>query len=91
MDFGVTDKLREYYLAGQYRKNAATGAGGGVGFAELAAAKAAGQPDVSGMSFKDMWQARYPGAYYHVTWILGVNMTRLVLSLRDPHIFLSAY
>ena len=66
MDFGVTDKLREYYLAGQYRKNAATGAGGGVGFAELAAAKAAGQPDVSGMSFKDMWQARYPGAYYHV-------------------------
>ena len=28
--------------------------------------EAAGQSDVSGMSFKDMWQARYPGAYYHV-------------------------
>lgn len=25
------------------------------------------------------------------TWILGVNMTRLVPSLRDPHIFLPAY
>ena len=37
-----------------------------VSFAELAAAKAAGQSDVSGMSFKDMWQARFPGAYYNV-------------------------
>lgn len=32
---------------------------------ELAAAKAAEQSDVSGMSFKDMWQTRFPGAYYH--------------------------
>ena len=64
MDFGVTGKLGGYYLAEQYRKNAA-GKSGGVSFAELAAAKAA-QSEVSGMSFKDMWQARYPGAYYHV-------------------------
>ena len=27
----------------------------------------------------------------HLTWILGVNMTRLVPSLREPHIFLPAY
>ena len=65
MDFGVTGKLGGYYLAEQYRRNAA-GKSDGVSFAELAAAKAAGQSDVSGMSFKDMWQARYPGAYYHV-------------------------
>lgn len=65
MDLGVTGKLREYCLAGQYRKNAVD-TSGGVNFAELAAAKAAGQPEVSGMSFKDMWQARFPGAYYHV-------------------------
>ncbi len=65
MDFGVTGKSGGYYLAEQYRKNAA-GKSGGVSFAELAAAKAAGQSDVSGMSFKDMWQARFPGAYYHV-------------------------
>ena len=64
MDFGVTGKLGGYYLAEQYRKNAA-GKSEGVSFAELAAAKAAEQSDVSGMSFKDMWQARFPGAYYH--------------------------
>ena len=66
MDFGVTGKLGGYYLAEQYRKSAAADKNGGVSFAELAAAKAAGQSEVSGMSFKDMWQARFPGAYYHV-------------------------
>jgi hypothetical protein len=65
MNLGVSGKLGGYYLAEQYRKNAAADKNGGVSFAELAAAKAAGQSDVSGMSFKDMWQARFPGAYYH--------------------------
>lgn len=69
MDFGITDKLGEYYLAQQYRKNGTVGKSEGVSFAELAAAKAAekvtGQSSVAGMSFKDMWQARFPGAYYH--------------------------
>lgn len=41
MDFGVTGKLGEYYLAEQYQKNAAAGTSGGVSFAEIAAAKAA--------------------------------------------------
>ncbi|GFH91376.1 hypothetical protein IMSAGC002_02632 [Lachnospiraceae bacterium] len=65
MDFGVTGKLGGYYLAEQYRKNAVADKNGDVIFAELAA-KAAEQSDVSGISFKDMWQARYPGAYYNV-------------------------
>ncbi len=69
MDFGVIDKLGGYYLAQQYRKNEAAGKSEGVSFAELAAAKAAekvaGQDNVSGMSFKEMWQTRFPGAYYH--------------------------
>ena len=65
MDFGLTGKLSEYYLAQQYQKNGVAGKRSGVSFAELAAAKASGQSDVSGMSFKDMWQARFPGAYYH--------------------------
>ena len=65
MDFGLTGKLSEYYLAQQYQKNGVAGKSSGVSFAELAAAKAAGQSDVPGMSFKDMWQARFPGAYYH--------------------------
>ncbi len=66
MDFGVTGKLGERYLAEQYRKNAAADKNGGVGFGELAMAKTAGQLNVSGMSFKDMWQARFPGAFYSV-------------------------
>ena len=53
MDFGVTGKSGGYYLAEQYRKNAA-GKSGGVSFVELVAAKAAGQSDVSGISFKDV-------------------------------------
>lgn len=66
MDFAVTGKLGGYYLAGQYRKNAAADKNGDVSFAELAAAKAAGRSDVYGMSFKDMWQAEFPGACYNV-------------------------
>ena len=65
MDFGVTGKLGGCYLAEQYRKNAA-GRSEGISFAELAAAKATGRSEVSGMSFKDMWQSRFPGAYYNV-------------------------
>ena len=66
MDFGVTDKLGGNHLAERYRKSAAADKNGGVSFAELAAAKAVGQPNVSVMSFKDMWQTRYPGACYNV-------------------------
>ena len=62
-DFGVTGKLGGYYLAEQYRKNAA-GKSEGVSFAELAATKAAGKTE--NVSFKGMWQARFPGAYYNV-------------------------
>ena len=33
----------------------------------------------------------YEEIFYYIPWILGVNMTRLVPSLREPHIFLPAY
>ena len=66
IDFGVAGKLGGHCLTEQYRKNAAADRNTGVSFAELAAAKAAGRSEVSGMSFKDMWQARYPGACYNV-------------------------
>ena len=65
MDFGVKGKLGGYYLAEQYRKNTVADKNGDMSFAELAAAKAAEQSDISGMSFMNMWQARFPGAYYH--------------------------
>ena len=62
-DFGVTGKLGGYYLAEQYRKNAA-GKSEGVSFAELAATKAAGKTE--NVSFKEMLKSKYPGAYYNV-------------------------
>ncbi|MCH5253193.1 MAG: hypothetical protein J1F22_09520, partial [Lachnospiraceae bacterium] len=40
MDFGLTGKLGEYYLAQQYQKNGAAGKSSGVSFAEIAAGKA---------------------------------------------------
>lgn len=64
MDFGLTGKLSEYYLAQQYQKNAAAGKSNGVSFAELAAAKAAEKTE--GASFKEMLKSKYPGAYYNV-------------------------
>ncbi len=64
MDFGVTGKLGGYYLAEQYRKNAAANKNGGVSFAELAAAKAAGKTE--NVSFKEMLKSKYPEAYYNV-------------------------
>ena len=61
---GVNGALTDAY---QYaNRTQKTGTGGGVSFAELAATKASGQESVEGMSFKDMWQTRFPGAYYNV-------------------------
>ena len=56
-------------LVGAYQyanKAQKAGASGSVSFAELAAEKVTEQDNVSGMSFKEMWQTRFPGAYYHV-------------------------
>ncbi len=69
MDFGLTGKLSEYYLGSVYQQSKAVGKREGVSFQDAIAVKAAekvsGQTNVTGMSFKDMWQARFPGAYYH--------------------------
>ncbi len=67
MDFGVTGKLWEYGI--NSRTSTIPEKNVGVGFAEIAAAKAAekvsGKANVTGTSFKEMWQTRFPGAYYH--------------------------
>ena len=60
----MTGKLGGYYLAEQYRKNAAADKNGGVSFAELAATKAAGKTE--NVSFKEMLKSKYSGAYYNV-------------------------
>ena len=68
-DYGLLGKIGGYGAAGIYQKGKAADSGG-VSFAELASAKAAQnvteQTSTVGMSFKDMWQTRFPGAYYHV-------------------------
>lgn len=70
MDFGLTGKLSEYYLGSIYQQSKATGKREGVSFQDAISAKAtekvSGQINVTGMSFKDMWQTRFPGAKYHV-------------------------
>lgn len=67
MDFGVTGKLREYGIGSRTSAMKERRVDGS--FAEIAAAKAAekvvSQENIAGMSFKDMWQTRFPGAYYH--------------------------
>ena len=67
MDFGVTGKLWEYGTGSRTSAMKERRVDGS--FAEIATAKAAekvtGQGNIAGMSFKDMWQRRFPGAYYH--------------------------
>ena len=63
MDFGVTSKLWEYGI--NNRTSAMTEKNIDGSFAEIAAAKAADKGNATGMNFKDMWQTRFPGAYYH--------------------------
>ncbi len=57
------DKLKN--LAGQNQRNEAVNISGGISFTEHVATKAAIQSYVLERSFKDMWQTRFPGAYYH--------------------------
>lgn len=63
MDFGVTGKMWEYGI--NSRTSTTTEKNVDGSFAEIAAAKAAEKVNVTETSFKEMWQARFPGAYYH--------------------------
>ncbi len=73
MHFAVTDNWGGHDLAKQYRKNVAAGKREDISFAELAAAKAAEKSNASETSLKDMWQARFPGAYYNVMDTSGID------------------
>ena len=63
MNFGAIDKMSEYYLANMTCKSKGAGRTNATDFLNTISAKAAGR--TTGMSFQDMWQARFPGAYYH--------------------------
>lgn len=64
MDFGLTGKLNEYYLGNLYQQSKATGKSSGASFQNVISAKE--MENTTGTSFKEMWQTRFPGAYYHV-------------------------
>lgn len=70
MSFGLTGNINQYYLGSYYQQNKTTEKSNSISFQSTISAKATEkvteQADATGMSFKDMWQARFPGAYYHV-------------------------
>ncbi len=72
MNFGVTGKLEEYYVAGQYQKNTAAGKSVGISFVEFAAARTAGktasQPDVSQLAKKTNVSETGTGLYMGETY-----------------------
>lgn len=70
MSFGLTGNIDQYYSGSLYQPNKTAEKSSSVSFQSAISAKAAEkvteQADVTGMSFRDMWQARFPGAKYHV-------------------------
>lgn len=65
MSVGLSNLTNNYYLnyVNQQRKSAE--ANNSVGFNGILSAKATENAAKTEWSFKDMWQARFPGAYYH--------------------------
>ena len=69
-DFGVVGMIGGYGVGNTYLQKRTVAISGDTSFLDAVSAKTAekvnNQANVGGMSFKDMWQARFPGAYYHV-------------------------
>ena len=67
MDYGMAGIIAEYGVRNAYPQ--ARTVSGGTSFLDAVSAKAVEkvteQAGAAGVSFKDMWQARFPGAYYH--------------------------
>ena len=70
MDYGLSNILGANALTNLYRLGGASAKNSGISFMDLATATAASSAataqNVTGVSFKEMCQARFPGAYYHV-------------------------
>lgn len=70
MDYGLSNILGANTLASLYRLGGASAKNSGIGFMDLASATAASRAtaaqNINGVSFKEMCQTRFPGAYYHV-------------------------
>lgn len=70
MNYGMAGIIGGYGMRNVYPQRGVAVGSRGISFLDAVSAKAAEkvaeQVSVAGMSFKDMWQARFPGAYYHV-------------------------
>jgi hypothetical protein len=70
MDFGMTSNIGQYYLSGFYKQSKTAEKSSGVSFRDAIYAEAADivkeQTNVTETSSQEMWQTRFPGAYYHV-------------------------
>ncbi len=68
-NYGMTGIIGEYGVRNSYLQGKAVAGSGDTGFldavSEKVAEKVTEQANATGMSFKDMWQTRFPGAYYH--------------------------
>ena len=62
MSLGLSNLTDNYYLNYVNRQRKSSEADSSIGFNGILAAKAT---ENASKSFKDMWQARFPGAYYH--------------------------
>lgn len=65
MSVGLSNLTDNYYLNYVNHQSRSTEADNGIGFNGILAAKATENAAKTEQSFKDMWQARFPGAYYH--------------------------
>ena len=63
MNFGTTGMVNGYYPSDLYQKIKSAKSTDKTGFLNAIAAEMAEKTE--SVSFKDMWQARFPGAYYH--------------------------
>ena len=63
MNFGTTNSVNGYYPIDLYQAGKSADAADKTAFSNAVAAKMAEKTESVGL--KDMWQARFPGAYYH--------------------------
>lgn len=65
MNLGLSNLSNNYYLNCIGQQSRATEQNNSIGFNGILSAKATEKAAKTECSFKDMWQSRFPGAYYH--------------------------
>lgn len=65
MSLGLSNLTNNYYLNYMNRQSMSAEQNNSVGFNGILSAKATEKAAKTEWNFKDMWQSRFPGAYYH--------------------------